>query len=47
MIWLGGSDYKKEGRFFWNDEKDTELRNGYSNWNFGQVNTDIFKFLWP
>ena len=39
MIWLGGSDYKKEGRFFWNDEKDTELRNGYSNWNFGQVNT--------
>ena len=42
MIWLGGSDWKQEGRFLWNDENDTELRNGYSNWNFGQVN--IFNF---
>ena len=42
VIWLGGSDWKQEGRFLWNDENDTELRNGYSNWNFGQVN--IFNF---
>ena len=36
-IWIGGSDFQKEGVFVWDNDNRTLIKSGYSNWNPGQV----------
>ena len=41
-IWLGGTDFKHEGKHVWHDEQGTLVQNGYQNWNSGQVSKITF-----
>ena len=36
-IWLGGTDFRHEGKHVWHDKQGSKVEDGYTNWNSGQV----------
>eukprot|EP00093_Oithona_nana_P001588 01588.XXX_2719_2197_1 [CDS] Oithona nana genome sequencing. len=35
-IWLGGTDFRHEGKHVWHDKEGSRVEDGYTNWNSGQ-----------
>ena len=41
-IWLGGTDFRHEGKHVWHDKEGSKVEDGYTNWNSGQVDNIPF-----